>query len=213
MTDDTPATTADALLAGAAAHNVGEYDIARAIWAGETPLAPESDSDDSLRTGLAAFATAVLDGRRGEWAAALTAAEEAESALADSDPGASAGVDLTSVERWLAAFRADPEVAERSPPPRLDIDDDEPTPGELPLSAAALVAVAVATGIGDDPEVVIDAVRYARESDQPETTRYATFVRDYADADSSQRPIVFERLSAMVQRERRKEEDVSGLFD
>lgn len=212
MTDETPATTADALRAGVAAHNVGEYDIARAIWAGETPLAPEPDAKDSLRTGLAAFATAVLDARRGQWAAALAAAEEADSELADCGPSDLAGVDFASVERWLAAFRADPEVAERSPPPLFSIDGEQLTPGELPLSAAALVAVAVATGIGDDPEVVIDAVRYARESDQPESTRYATFVRDYADADPSQRPIVLERLSSMVQRERRKEDDVSGLF-
>ena len=209
MTDHTPATADDALLAGAAAHNAGEYDIARAVWAGETPLAPEV-GDDPLRAGLAAFATAVLDGRRGDWTAALTAAEEAESALTASDP---AGVDLTSVERWLAAFRADPEVAERSPPPLLAIDGDQPTPGGLPLPAAALVAVAVATGVGDDLEVVTDAVRYARESEQPESTRYATFLRDYAGADAGQRPIVFERLSAMVERERRKEDDVSGLFD
>ncbi|WP_435117578.1 DUF309 domain-containing protein [Halolamina sp. C58] len=212
MTDETPATAADALRAGVAAHNVGEYDIARAIWAGETPMAPETDADDSFRTGLAAFATAVLDARRGRWTAALAAAEEADSELADYDPSDHTGVDLTSVERWLAAFRADPELVERSPPPRLSIDGEQPTPGELPLSAAALVAVAVATGIGDDPEVVVDAVRYARESDQPESTRYATFVRDYADADASQRSIVFERLSSMVQRERRKEDDVSGLF-
>jgi hypothetical protein len=212
VTDGTPATAADALRAGVAAHNVGEYDIARAIWAGETPMAPETAADDSLRTGLAAFATAVLDARRGRWTVALAAAEEADAELADYDPTDPAGVDLTSVERWLAAFRADPALAERSPPPLLSIDGGQPTPGELPLSAAALVAVAVATGIGDDPEVVADAVRYARESDQPESTRYATFVRDYADADASQRSIVFERLSSMVQRERRKEDDVSGLF-
>ena len=209
MTDETPATAADALRAGAAAHNVGEYDIARAIWAGETPMAPETGADDSFRTGLAAFATAVLDARRGRWTVALDAAEGADSELADYDPDPT-GVDLTSVERWLVAFRADPELVERSPPPLLSIDGEQPTPGELPLPAAALVAVA--TGIGDDPEVVVDAVRYARESDQPESTRYATFVRDYADADASQRSIVFERLSSMVQRERRKEDDVSELF-
>jgi hypothetical protein len=213
VTDETPATAADALRAGVAAHNVGEYDIARAIWAGETPMAPETGPDDSLRTGLAAFATAVLDARRGGWTVALAAAEEADSELAAADPRDDpTGVDLTPVERWLAAFRADPALAERSPPPLLSIGGEQPTPGELPLSAAALVAVAVATGIGDDPEVVVDAVRYARESDQPESTRYATFVRDYADADASQRSIVFERLSSMVQRERRKEDDVSGLF-
>jgi len=208
VSDD--ATAGDALIAGAAAHNVGEYDIARAIWAGETRLTPDIDAEDSLRGGLAAFATAVLDGRRGNWAVALAAAEEAESTVPNSD---SENVDLASVERWLAAFRADPETAERSPPPLLAVDDDQPTPGTLPLAAAALVAVAVATGIGDDVEILIDADRYAHGSDHPESTRYATFVRDYADADAGQRPIVFERLSAMVQRERRMEDDVSDLFD
>ncbi|MFC6736489.1 DUF309 domain-containing protein, partial [Halolamina salina] len=71
----------------------------------------------------------------------------------------------------------------------------------------------VAAARGDDPEVVADALRFARRSEHPETTRYATFVRDYAAAEPSERAIVFERLSGLVGRQRRKEDDVSGLFD
>lgn len=206
-------TTDDAVRAGVAAHNVGEYGLARGIWAGETPLAGDDDQSP-LRSGLAAFATAVFDGRRGNWDAALAVAEEARLALADAEPGSVQpdGVDLAPVRRWLAAFEADPEFAERSPPPTLIVDGDRPTPGELPLSAASLVATAVATGIGDDAEVLLDAVRFAEAHDRPETTRYATFIRDYAGAETGQRGIVFQRLSALVERERRKEDDVSGLF-
>lgn len=197
-----------ALVAGAAALNVGEYDIARAVWSGETPLA--TDAEVPLRLGLAAFARAVLDARHGEWAAASAAVDDADSALANLE---AEGVDLAPIRRWLAAFRADPEIAERSPPPTLTVAGERPTPGELPLPAAALVAAAVATGVGDDPAVIVDAHRFAADAARPETTRYATFVRDYASTDASQRPVVFQRLEAIVEEQRRKEEDVSGLFD
>ena len=199
---------ARAVLAGAAAHNAGEYGIARAIWSGDETCSPE---DDPLRTALAAFATAVVAGRRGEWADAVDAAARADETLAGIDDAR--GVDLAPVERWLSRLRADPETAERSPPPTVAVDGERPTPGELPLSAAAVVAGAVASTREDDPSIVDDAVRFAREDERPETTRYATFVRDYAAADAGTRPVVFERLSALVERERRKEEDVSGLFE
>jgi hypothetical protein len=61
--------------------------------------------------------------------------------------------------------------------------------------------------------VIADALRFASEEEYPENTRYATFVRDYAAADPSDRPIIFDRLSAVVAQQRRKEEDVEGLFD
>lgn len=199
------------LLAGAAAYNAGQYAVARVIWAGETPVTPDADgADDRLLDGLAAFATAVTEGRRGDWDAALDAATEAELALdaIDSDR-----VDLAPIERWLAAFGTDPEIAERSPPPTIVVDGDRPTPGALPLSAAAAVASAVAAARGDDPDVIDDALRFARGSEHPENTHYATFIRDYAAAEPSERAIVFERLSGVVARQRRKETDVEGLFD
>lgn len=199
------------LLAGAAAHNAGQYGVARAIWAGDAPITPdESDPDDRLLDGLAAFGTAVVESRRGDWDAALDAATAAERAFDATDHDR---VDIAPIERWLAALAADPEMAERSPPPTVAVDGDRPTPGELPLPAAAVVAGAVATARGDDPDVIADALRFARGSDHPESTRYATFLRDYAAADEGQRGIVFERLSGVVARQRRKEDDVSGLFE
>lgn len=219
------------LLAGAAAHNAGRYAVARTIWAGSAPVAVDGDeidgsadarddpadpdadgaADDSrLLEGLTAFATTITESRRGNWSAALDAATEAEGRLDGIDD---TRVPLLPIERWLAAFGSDPEVAERSPPPRLTVDGSRPTSGELPLSAAAVVAGAVAAAGGDDPDVIADALRFASEEEYPETTRYATFVRDYAAADPSDRPIIFDRLSAVVAQQRRKEEDVEGLFD
>ena len=212
------------LLAGAAAHNAGRYAVARTIWAGSAPVAADSDDADSaaddagdtaaddprLLDGLAAFATAVTESRRGNWSAALDAATDAEQTLAGVDD---ARVDLRPIGRWLAAFAADPEVAERSPLPTLTVDGSRPSPGELPLSAAAVVAGTIAAADGDDSEVVADALRFAAEDEYPENTRYATFVRDYAAADPGDRPIIFDRLSGIVAQERRKEEDVEGLFD
>ncbi|WP_049981793.1 hypothetical protein [Halolamina rubra] len=208
------------VLAGAAAHNAGEYAVARVIWAGEAPVDPGADPDDAktadepsddLRDGLAAFATAVTASRRGDWSSALDAATDAELALDSLTEGRE--VDLGPIRRWLAAFGADPEVAERSPPPTVAVDGDRPTPGELPLSAAAVVAGAVAAARGDDPAVVADALRFARDDERPESTRYATFLRDYAGAEPSGRAIVFERLAGVVARQRRKEDDVEGLFE
>lgn len=219
------------LLAGAAAHNAGRYAVARTIWAGSAPVAVDGDgidgsadarddpadpdadgaADDSrLLEGLTAFATAVTEGRRGNWSTALDAATEAEGRLDGIDD---TRVPLLPIERWLAAFGSDPEVAERSPPPRLPVDGSRPIPGELPLSAAAVVAGAVAAASGDDPDVIADALRFAAEDEHPETTRYATFLRDYAVVDPDERGIVFDRLSGIVAQERRKEEDVEGLFD
>ena len=199
------------LLAGVAAHNAGQYGVARTIWAGETAISPaESDANDRLLAGLASFGTVVVESRRGDWDAALDAATEAELAFGATEQDR---VDPAPIERWLAAFGTDPETAERSPPPTIAVDGNRPMPGELPLAAAAVVAGAVAAARGDDPDVVADALRFARGNEHPETTRYATFLRDYAAAESGERAIVFERLSGVVARQRRKEDDVSGLFD
>ncbi|MFW5939809.1 MAG: hypothetical protein ACOCQU_05115 [Halolamina sp.] len=205
------------VLAGAAAHNAGQYGVARAVWAGGTPIDPGSgDGDDNsdaaarLLDALTAFATAVTESRRGDWEAARTAATRASRAIESVDGG---DVDVEPIERWLAAFLADPELAERSPPPSVPVAGDRPTPGELPLAAAAVVAGTIAEGRGEELDVVRDALRYARESEYPERTRYATFLRDYAAAESGSRAIVFERLSGLVARRRRKEDDVSELFD
>ncbi|MFB6220816.1 MAG: DUF309 domain-containing protein [Halolamina sp.] len=202
-----PLPVAEALRAGAAAYNAGEYAAARAVWAG-------TDSESGtppLLDGLAAFADAVARGRQGEWTAATAAADRATERL-DSDDIDGRGVTVAALRRWLDAFRADPERIERRPVPPVSVAGEHPVPGTLSLAAAGAVASVVADRAGYDTDVVADAVRFARAEEHPAASNYATFLRDFV-GDPAQRPIIFQRLSGMVERERRKERDVDGLFD
>lgn len=193
-------TDSDRLLAGAAAYNVAEFRVAEGIWReGESPLF----------TGLAALAEAVAAGRAGEWDEARTAAEEARELLAGADGGP---VSLPPLGRWLDAFLADPESVERGRPPAAVVDGERRLPETLPLAAAGLAAEALAEATGYDAAVVADAVRFAEREDHPDESTYATFLRDFV-GNPDQRPIIHQRLAGLVDRERRKERDVSGLFD
>lgn len=191
-----------ALYAGAAAYHAGEYRAAREIWAGGgTPLL------DSL----AAFAETVADARAGEWDESMDAADRATEALAAADP-AERGVDTAPLQRWLGAFYADPERIERGPGPSVSVTGEPPTAGMLSLAAAGVAATAVAEFSEYDEQVVADAVRFAEGAEAPDESRYATFLRDFV-GEPAQRAIVFERLTGLVEQERRKERDVGGLFE
>jgi hypothetical protein len=190
----------DRLLAGAAAYNVAEFRVAEQVWSAEQGL---------LCSGLAALADAVASGRAGEWATATTAAERARELLADADP---AVVSRPPLGRWLDSFLADPESVERGRPPAVMIDGKRRVPGTLPLRAAGLAAEALATASEYDEGLISDAIRFAGEESQPEQSTYATFLRDFV-GNPDRRPVVYERLSGLVERDRRKERDVSGLFD
>ena len=191
---------ADRLLAGAAAYNVAEFRVAERVWgAGTGPLF----------SGLAALADAVASGRAGDWADATAAAESARELLADADP---AGVSRPPLGRWLDSFLADPESVERGRPPAVLVDGERRVPGTLPLSAAGLAAEALATASEYDDDEITDAIRFAGQESQPEQSTYATFLRDFV-GNPDRRPVVYERLSGLVERDRRKERDVSGLFD
>lgn len=194
MTDD------DRLLAGAAAYNVAEFRAAAAVW---------GEGEGSLFEGLAALADAVAAGRTGEWDAARTAAKRARNRLAGIDGGP---VSLPPLGRWLDAFLADPEAVERGRPPAVVVDGERRLPETLPLPPAALAAEAVAETGEHDAAVVADAARFASRAAQPEQSNYATFLRDFV-GNPDQRPIIHERLAGLVERERRKERDVSGLFE
>ena len=194
-------TDSDRLLAGAAAYNVAEFRVAETVWTG--------GGERPLFTGLATLADAVAAGRAGEWSAATTAAEQARDLLADVDD---APVSLPPLGRWLDAFLADPESVERGRPPAVVVDGERRLPETLPLAAAGLAAVALAETGAYDAEVVADAVRFAEREEYPDESTYATFLRDFV-GNPEQRAIVFQRLEELVERERRKERDVSGLFD
>jgi hypothetical protein len=190
----------DRLLAGAAAYNVAEFRVAEAVWTG---------GEGPLLAGLAALADAVAAGRAGQWDEATAAAERARDLLAGVDGGP---VSIPPLGRWLDAFLADPESVERGRPPAVVVDGERRLPETLPLGAAGLAAVVLAETGAYDAEVVADAVRFAERENYPDESTYATFLRDFV-GNPEQRAIVFQRLEGLVDRERRKERDVSGLFD
>lgn len=193
-------TDTDRLLAGAAAYNVAEFRVAAAVW---------REGDGPLFAGLAVLAAAVAAGRVGEWDEATTAAGRARERLAEVDGGP---VSLPPLRRWLDTFLADPESVERGRPPAVVVDGERRLPETLPLAAAELAAAALAERSSYDAAVVADAVRFAEREDHPDESRYATFLRDFV-GNPERRPIVFQRLSELVERERRKGRDVDGLFD
>lgn len=193
-------TDTDRLLAGAAAYNVAEFRAAAAVW---------REGEGSLLAGLADLAEAVAAGRTGEWAEATDAVERARERLASADGGP---VSVPPLGRWLDAFLADPESVERGRPPAVVVDGERRLPETLPLSAAALAAEALADAGAHEAEVIADAARFARRESRPDESSYATFLRDFV-GNPEQRPIIHQRLAGLVERERRKERDVSGLFD
>lgn len=190
----------DRLLAGAAAYNVAEFRVAEAVW---------QEGEGPLFAGLAGLAEAVAAGRAGEWDQATAAAERARELLGGIENGP---VSLPPLHRWLATFLTDPESVERDRPPAVVVDGERRLPETLPLASAGLAAAAFAEQSSYDAAVVADAIRFAEREDQPDESRYATFLRDFV-GNPERRPIVFERLAGLVERERRKERDVSGLFD
>lgn len=191
-----------ALHAGAAAYNAGEFRAAQSILA-----APGT----TLLDALAAVAGTVAAARTGNWSEAKELADRASRQLAAADP-TTQGVETAPLQRWLGAFRADPERIERAPAPSVSVDGETPVPGTLPLAAAGVAAILVAESTEYNESVVADAIRFAEQEAQPDESRYATFLRDFV-GDPAQRPIIFQRLAGMVEQERRKERDVGGLFE
>lgn len=191
-----------ALYAGVAAYNAGEYRAAQEVWAA---------ADTPLLDALAAFAETVADARAGEWDEAMDAADRAVRTLAAADP-TERGVDTAPLQRWLGGFFADPERIERGPAPSISVEGEYPGASILSLAAAGVAATAVAEFSEYDEDVVADAVRFAEGVEAPDESRYATFLRDFV-GEPTQRAIVVERLTGLVEQERRKERDVGGLFE
>jgi hypothetical protein len=212
----------NAIRAGAAVYNAGEYHAAHDAWEDRWLDLEAGTADERLLHGLIQFTAVVYHARNHNWSGALGLAESAGEYLdgltadgqgeEESEGESARGVDVTALRAWLHAFRTDPERIERGSPPVLRVDGEVVEPGVLTLSEVALAARVVCEEYDYDEAVVADAVRFAREDADPDSTRAATFLRDFV-GDAAHRPIVFQRLGGLVERERRKEADVAGLFE
>lgn len=209
---DPTASLREALRAGAAVYNAGEFHAAHDAWE-DRWLALEADTDDErLLHGLIQFTAVVHHARNRNWSGATGLAASAVGYLSGIEEEATRGVDLDSVRNWLSSFLADPERIERTSPPRFRVDDTVVEAGVLTLDEVAIAASVVAEEHEYDEAVVVDAVRFGREKPEPDSTKEAQFLRDFV-ADRRHRSLVFQRLTELVERRRREERDVSGLFE
>lgn len=201
----------DALTAGIAVYNAGEHHAAHDAWEARW-LELESDSDDErFLHGLIQFTAVVYHGRRRNWSGARKLARSANRYL-DGLGGEYRGVDLTTIRRYLARLAADPEYAERSRPPAMGYDGQKLTAAALTIDAVEVAARVVADEYGFDEHVIEQAVEYAREEERTAQSRFRALVVDFVE-ETERRAFVYNRLRDHVQRRRRVETDVDGLFE
>ncbi|WP_277553719.1 DUF309 domain-containing protein [Halobaculum limi] len=226
MIDSVPSesTRRAALRAGIALYTAGEFHAAHDPWedvwldiraASDDDASNADDTlarDDRLFHGLIQFTAAQYHARDRNWSGAVGLAESAREYLAD-HPADYRGVDVVAVRAALARIESDPERVERGPAPPLLHGGSRVTPESLTLGAASLAAEALAAEYGLDVDTVADAARFAREEERVGRSRFAALLFDLVRVDTPQeRRLVYDRLSGMVDKERRKEEDVDGLF-
>ncbi|MFC7097981.1 DUF309 domain-containing protein [Halobaculum marinum] len=239
-TDPTPApddripdeqTRRAALRAGIALYTAGEYHAAHDPWEGvwlelraaideaacgapDAATSPDGTlvRDEALFHALIQFTAAQHHARERNWSGATGLTESAREYLAGL-PNDYRGVDVARVRTALSRLAADPERVERGPAPPLAHEGERVAPTSLSLDAASLAAEALAEEYGLDESVVADAGRYAREEETVGRSRFAALLFDLLRVDTPQeRRLVYDRLSGLVDQERRKEEDVEGLF-
>ena len=207
--EDTPAV-GPALRAGVALFNEGHRLAAHEPW--EAAWLPLSAGDDErLLHGLIQFAAATHHARTGNESGAVGTAEGAVGYL-DGLGDARHGLALDPIRRWCRAIASDPSVVDRESPPTLRIDGAEIGFEDLDLEGmiAAAPALAEATGIGSEStmETAGELVRAERGTGRTRVTELlVAYLREPAT-----RPQVAARIADHVDRERRKRDDVDGLF-
>lgn len=201
----------DTLTAGVAVYNAGEHHAAHDAWEA-TWLELETGTDDErFLHGLIQFTAVVYHGRRGNWSGARKLARSAGEYL-DGLAADYRGVDLARVRAYLARVAADPEYVERARPPSLRHEGSDLVAAALSLDALDVAAAVVAEEYGFDEDVLARAVAYAREEERTAQSRFRALVVDFVQ-ETERRRLVYDRLRDHVQRRRREETDVEGLFE
>ncbi len=223
-TSDAPDESARvaALRAGMALYTAGEFHAAHdpweAVWLDLKDAVAAGDAadtavrDEALFHGLIQFTAAQHHARDRNWSGAVGLAESGREYLAEV-PDDHRGVDVAGARDALVRLRADPEGVERGPAPPLRYEGGRIAPESLSLAAAGLAAEALAEEHGLDADAVADAARFAREEERAGRSQFAALLFDLIRVDTPQeRRLVYDRLSGLVEQERRKEADVEGLF-
>ena len=199
-----------ALRAGVALYDAGEFHAAHDPWeAAWMPLDAGTD-DERLLHGLIQLTAAVHHARTRNWSGTVGLAGSALEYL-DGLPADAQGVNLSTARGYLRALERDPERVERARPPALTHESGALAYADLDLEAAGVAAEVLAEEYGFDESVVDDAVAYAREELGTGRSRFAAMLYDFLEGEPT-RAFVFDRLEKHVERKRREEADVDGLF-
>lgn len=200
------------LRAGAAVFEAGYHHAAHDAWEARWLELAEGTPDERLLHGLIQFTAVVYHGRGQNWTGARGLAESASDYLADLD-ATYRGVRLDPIRQYLERVAADPEHVERTAPPSVVINGETPRLPDLDAEACFVAAPVLAEALDHDVDVLEAGVAYARRdlAEGNENSRFLTFVLDFVRT-SEQRGTIVQRLEALVDRRRTREEDVEGLF-
>ncbi|MFB6135377.1 MAG: DUF309 domain-containing protein [Halobacteriaceae archaeon] len=200
------------LRAGAAVFDAGHHHAAHDAWE-ERWLELEAGDDERLLHGLIQYAAVAHHADEGNWEGVRGLATSAAEYLGPL-PADYWGVNVGEVSAYLRRVAADPEHAERAPPPPLRVDGEAPALADLDPAAAFVAAPVVAEAVGLDPDPVEAGVEYARTdlAAGEEGSRFLRLALDFV-GDADHRGVIHQRLAGHVSRRRAKEEDVEGLFD
>ena len=202
------------LRAGIAIYNAGYYHAAHDAWEERWLDLERGTDDERLLRGLIQFTAAVYHARDRNWTGATGLAESAGEYLS-APPDSHRGVTVDRVRTYLADLAADPETIERRRPPALTHEGRATALDDLDFEATAIAAAVLAQELDRFDEAVVErAIEYAREdlAAGDEGSSFVSLTFDFV-REREHRDLVYRRLSEHADRRRRREEDVSGLFD
>ena len=199
------------LRAGIAVYNAGRFHAAHDAWE-DYWLGLDDGDDERFLHGLIQF-TAVVHHATGEnWSGARGLAESAGEYLADL-PDDYRGVNLGEIRPFLAGVADDPDTVDWSDPPKLTHEGAAIGYDDLDFESTAVAAEVLAEADGYSEETVEAAIDYARrELDERGEGRFVGQLFAFVQ-EAQQRSFIFAHLEQHVERERQKDDDVSGLFD
>lgn len=211
----------DRLRAGVAIYNAGEYHAAHDAWEQRWLELEEGTDDERLLHGLIQYTAAVHHATERNWAGATGLTESAFEYLEDL-PADYRGIGVDRAREYLRHLGRDPERIERAPPWPLLHDGTAIRPPVLEPDALVLAATTIAADYGYETTPIDRATAYLengddgdrRDSPRADHTdrRLSTLLSEFVTAGDG-RGIVYDRLTAHVDRLTARERDVEGLFD
>lgn len=201
-----------ALRAGIAVYNAGHQHAAHDAWEAEWLDLPRDGDDARFLQGLIQFTAAVHHARNRNWAGVVGLCESGAAYL-EGLPADYQGVNVGEVRAFLRMLGSDPERIERRDPLPLTYDGEALGFENLDAPASVAAVELLAAALGYDEETFERAVEYAEDGlADGELNEFGVLLSDFL-TEREQRRLIATRLDQHVQRRKRREEDVAGLFD